>query len=77
LLFVGVEFGTPRQLIEMIKVLDKIKIESKGNERTNWEFRSWLKFNAPDNIDKIVSQLSQEYSAQIAGNALTVAVPFK
>ena len=34
-----------------------------GNE--NWKFRSWLKFNAPDNIDEIVSGLSRKYFSLI------------
>lgn len=34
-------------------------------EDENWKFRSWLKFNAPDNIDEIVSGLSRKYFSLI------------
>jgi hypothetical protein len=31
----------------------------REHDDENWEFRSWLKQNAPDNIDGIVKALSQ------------------
>ncbi len=33
---------------------------SQEHDDENWEFRSWLKQNAPDNIDGIVKALSQQ-----------------
>ena len=38
---------------------------SQEHDDENWEFRSWLKQNAPDNIDGIVKALSQKYFSLI------------
>lgn len=45
--------------------LEKIRLIAKKNEDQNWKFRSWLKFNAPKNIDKTVAELSRKYSKLI------------
>lgn len=45
--------------------LEKIRLLAKKNEEQNWNFRSWLKFNAPKDIDRIVAELSQKYSKLI------------
>jgi len=37
----------------------------KEHDDENWEFRSWLKQSAADNIDHIVKALSQKYFALI------------
>ena len=41
---------------------DLLRIQqlSQEHDDENWEFRSWLKQNAPDNIDGIVKALSQK-----------------
>lgn len=46
---------------------DLLKIQrlSQEHDEENWEFRSWLKEHAPDNIDGIVKALSQRYFALI------------
>lgn len=46
---------------------DLLRIQrlSQEHDDENWEFRSWLKQNAPDNIDGIVKVLSQKYFALI------------
>jgi hypothetical protein len=41
--------------------LSRIKQLSEEHDDENWDFRSWLKQNAPDNIDGIVHGLSQKY----------------
>jgi uncharacterized protein len=41
--------------------LSKIQSLSREHDDENWEFRSWLKQNAPDDIDGIVQALSQKY----------------
>jgi len=41
------------------------KIAPLSQKHDNWEFRSWLKQNAPNNIDGIVKELSQKYFAPI------------
>jgi uncharacterized protein len=41
--------------------LSRIQRLSQEHGDENWEFRSWLKQNAPDNIDGIVKALSQKY----------------
>ena len=41
--------------------LSRIKQLSQEHDDENWDFRSWLKQNAPDNIDGIVHGLSQKY----------------
>ncbi len=45
--------------------LSRIQQLSQEHDNENWEFRSWLKQNAPDNIDGIVKALSQKYFALI------------
>jgi len=45
--------------------LPRIKELSQENDDENWDFRSWLKQNAPDNTDGIVHGLSQKYFALI------------
>jgi hypothetical protein len=41
--------------------LSRIQQLSKEHDDENWEFRSWLKQNAPNNIDDVVKALSQKY----------------
>ena len=41
--------------------LSRIKQLSQQHEDENWEFRSWLKQYAPENIDAVVKTLSQRY----------------
>ena len=45
--------------------LSRINQLSQEHDDENWDFRSWLKQNAPDNIDGIVQALSQKYFALI------------
>ena len=45
--------------------LSRIRQLSQEHDDENWEFRSWLKQGAPDNIDHIVKALSQKYFALI------------
>ena len=45
--------------------LSRIKQLSQERGDENWEFRSWLKQHAPDNIDGLVKTLSQKYFALI------------
>jgi len=45
--------------------LSRIQELSQEHDDENWEFRSWLKQNAPDNIDGMVKALSQKYFALI------------
>ena len=45
--------------------LSRIQQLSQQHDDENWEFRSWLKQSAPDNIDHIVKALSQKYFALI------------
>lgn len=45
--------------------LARIQRLSQERDDENWEFRSWLKQNAPDDIDGIVKGLSQKYFALI------------
>ena len=46
---------------------DLLRIQqlSQEHDDENWQFRSWLKQNAPDNIDGIVKALSQKYFSRI------------
>ena len=46
---------------------DPLRIQqlSQEHDDENWEFRSWLKQNAPDNIDGIVKALSHKYFSLI------------
>jgi hypothetical protein len=41
--------------------LSRIKALSQEHDDENWDFRSWLKQNAPHNIDGIIQGLSQKY----------------
>jgi uncharacterized protein len=45
--------------------LSRINQLSQEHDEENWDFRSWLKQNAPDNIDGIVHALSERYFALI------------
>jgi hypothetical protein len=45
--------------------LSRIQQLSRKHEDENWEFRSWLKQYAPDDVDRIVKTLSQKYFALI------------
>src|SRR5262249_49787026 len=45
--------------------LSRINQLSQEHDDENWDFRSWLKQNAPDNIDGIVHALSQKYFALV------------
>ena len=45
--------------------LTRIHQLSRERDDENWDFRSWLKENAPDNIDGIVTALSRKYFALI------------
>ncbi|MGC1686059.1 MAG: YkgJ family cysteine cluster protein [Candidatus Acidiferrales bacterium] len=41
--------------------LSRIQQLSQERDDENWEFRSWLKQYAPDDIDSLVKSLSQKY----------------
>src|SRR5258708_2497484 len=45
--------------------LSRIQQLSQERDDENWEFRSWLKQYAPDDIDGLVKTLSQKYCALI------------
>src|ERR1700687_1602342 len=45
--------------------LSRIQQLSQEHDDENWEFRSWLKQHAPDDIDGFVKTLSQKYFALI------------
>ena len=45
--------------------LSRIQQLSQEHDDENWEFRSWLKQYAPDDIDGLVKTLSQKYFALI------------
>ena len=45
--------------------LSRIQQLSRERDDENWEFRSWLKQYAPDDIDGLVKTLSQKYFALI------------
>jgi hypothetical protein len=45
--------------------LSRIKQLSQEHDDENWEFRSWLKQYAPDDIDGLVKTLSQKYFSLI------------
>ena len=51
---------------------DLLRIQHLSAERDgeNWEFRSWLKQYAPNDIDGIVKTLSQKYFALTRLNAV-------
>lgn len=45
--------------------LSRIQQLSRERDEENWEFRSWLKQRAPDDIDDLVKTLSPKYFALI------------
>lgn len=45
--------------------LSRIQQLSEQHDDENWEFRSWLKQYAPDDIDDLVKALSKKYFALI------------
>jgi len=45
--------------------LSRVQQLSQQHDDENWEFRSWLKQYAPDDIDGLVKTLSQKYFALI------------
>jgi hypothetical protein len=45
--------------------LSRIQQLSQEHDDENWEFRSWLKQYAPDDIDDLAKALSQKYFALI------------
>jgi Fe-S-cluster containining protein len=45
--------------------LSRIQQRSQACDDENWEFRSWLKQHAPDDIDGLVKNLSRKYFALI------------
>jgi len=54
--------------------LSRIQRLSQERDGENWEFRSWLKQYAPDNIDGLVKTLSQKTSlSSTARSAQTAA----
>lgn len=57
----GKPFTAPAMEID----LSRIQQLSQEHDDENWEFRSWLKQNAPNNIDGVVNALSQKYFALI------------
>src|SRR5258708_818998 len=62
--------------------LSRIQQSSQEHDDENWEFRSWLKQKAPDNIDGMVKALSQKYfvlidCAQCANCCRSLQTEFK
>jgi uncharacterized protein len=57
--------GGTKQLTAPETDLSKIRQLSQERDDENWEFRSWLRESAPDNIDGVVKTLSQRYFALI------------
>jgi len=58
----------PQKQITVPRIeIDLSGIQQLSQERydENWEFRSWLKQHAPDDIDGLVKTLSQKYFALI------------
>jgi uncharacterized protein len=51
----------PKIEIDLSRIL---QLSQERNDE-NWEFRSWLKHNAPDDIDGLVMALSRKYFALI------------
>jgi hypothetical protein len=43
----------------------KVRKLAEKKENENWDFRAWLKFHAPDDIDEIVAGLSRKYFSLI------------
>ena len=55
-----------RVTVQKIEIdLSRIQQLSQEHDDENWEFRSWLKQYAPDDIDGLVKALSQKYFALI------------
>jgi Fe-S-cluster containining protein len=54
---------SPRRQSGYYRLIDLSKIPQLSHERDeeNWEFRSWLKQYAPDDIDVLVKSLSRKY----------------
>lgn len=63
----GMKPPKEKQLTASAAETDLLRIQglSEEHDEENWEFRSWLKQNAPDNIDGVVKALSQKYFALI------------
>ena len=63
----------------MITELVEIQHLGEINEDENFRFRSWLKMQDPEKIDKIVHSLNQKYSSAIdctaCANCCTVLQP--
>ena len=59
--------------------LEKIKSLAKTKENENWNFRSYLKMQDSDKIDRIVNSLNEKYSSLIdcteCGNCCTDLQP--
>src|SRR5271169_2042973 len=58
----------PQKQVAVPKIeidLARIQQLSQEHDDENWEFRSWLKQYAPDDIDGLVEALSQKYFALI------------
>jgi Fe-S-cluster containining protein len=74
-----------RKKLDLPKIeidLTRIKKLSQEHDDENWEFRSWLKQYAPDDVDSIVKSLSQKYFAiidctQCANCCRSLQVEFK
>jgi uncharacterized protein len=57
--------------------LSRIQSLSREHNEENWEFRSWLKQNAPDDIDGIVQALSEKCCTQCANCCRSLQAEFK
>ena len=57
--------GKPPTASRIETDLSRIQQLSREHDDEDWEFRSWLKQNPPDNLDDIVKALSQKYFALI------------
>ena len=62
--------------------LTRIRQLSQQRDDENWEFRSWLKQNAPNDVDDLVKSLSQKYfglidCTQCANCCRSLQVEFK
>jgi Fe-S-cluster containining protein len=53
------------QIAVNAEYLQRIKALSEENEIENYDFRTWLKYRAPDDIDDVAKTLSQKYFALI------------
>jgi Fe-S-cluster containining protein len=70
--------GVPKIEID----LSRIRQLSQDHDDENWEFRSWLKQYAPEDIDELVEALSRKYFAlidctQCANCCRTLQMEFK